>query len=282
MIHKDFFRLGPAVKAVVIFSVFIMLALAIPELKTPINASGVLAAASVFYSILLGFYIAAAMTNLSRLKTLVAVETGALIAVYNIVKMALPERLDSTRDAIDDYLIKRFDYEVHNYDEPTTAEFFAIFNVLKGANPKSAGETAALQYIAEGEYYVSQARRETTIVGARIVTPVSWFVLSVLSLVIIVCLFVMQTSSLTSHLITALLSASAISALFILDDVDGNRFGEDQFAINTYQDVFHAMGELAYYPRRYIEMGRYEPQEKEYRVGHGKDVTIVKHPNHRK
>jgi len=274
---KRFRHLSPAIKAVVVFIIFTILALSVPAFRAPINASGLLAAAAIFYSILLGFYIAAAMSNLSRLKTLVASETGALIAVFHIVQMSLPDRLESTREAIDTYLIKRFEYEVQNYTEPTEGDFFKIFEVLKGAEPKSTGDSSAVNYIAEAEYYISQARRELTIVGAKIVTSVSWLVLIVLSMVIIVCLFLIQGTTLASHLITAMLAASAISSLFILDDVDGNRFGEDQFAIDTYQDVFRAIGKLPYYPELYLGAGRYEPTEPEYRIGRRGQIQIVKH-----
>jgi len=37
------------------------------------------------------------------------------------------------KELVDDYIIKRFDYEIHEYTEPTTEEYFAIFNILKGA-----------------------------------------------------------------------------------------------------------------------------------------------------
>jgi hypothetical protein len=265
--NKRFVHTSPSAKAFFIFLFFTFLVFIIPVRKTQIDISGILSAAAIFYSILLGFYIAASMGNLSRLKTLVAIETGALVAIYNIVKLSLPERLEKTQEAIDKYLLKRFDYEIHDYTEPTTDEFFAIFDVLKGAGSKSEGENSAIEYIAEAMYYVPQARRELTIVGAKIVNKVSWIVLTALSIVIVSSLFMMRDGSLVSSIITALLASSAILALFILSDVDGNRFGEEQFAINTYQDVFTAIGKLHYYPKHYLATGRYKPSVKNYRTG---------------
>ncbi len=66
----------------------------LPKLDVPLNGNNVLTASSIFYSILLGFYIASAMTNLSRLKSLVAIETGALISIYHLTKLALPDRVE--------------------------------------------------------------------------------------------------------------------------------------------------------------------------------------------
>lgn len=274
-LRKRFKHLGPSTKAILIFIFFIVLSFTIPVRETPIDVGSILSATSIFYSILLGFYVAAAMSNLSRLKSLVASETAALISIYHIVKLALPERTESTKKAIDRYLIKRFGYEINDYTEPTTKEFFAIFDVLKGAKTKSAGEGAALNYIAEALYYGAQARREVTIVGAKIVSTASWLVLIILSGIIVFSLFLMRDGSLESALISPLLSSSAILALFILSDVDGNRFGEEQFAIDTYQDVFTAMGELHYYPKHYLEAGRYKPSVQKYRVGDSKSIEVV-------
>jgi len=119
-------------------------------------------------------------------------------------------------------------------------------------------------------YYVAQARREITIAGARVVTPSSWLILIILSLIIIFCLFLGRDGTWESALVTTFLSTSAILALFILDEVDGNRLGEEQFAIDTYNDVLAAIGKEPYYPTLYLQGGRYKPPAKHYRTGsHG-------------
>lgn len=263
-------------KAIVTLIVVGLLAWFLPISNSPLDIGSLLGATSIFYSILLGFYISAAMANLSRLKTLAATETGALVAIYRIVKLSLPERLNQTIESIDKYLIKRFDYEINAYALPTTNEFFAIFDVLKGAKAKSDGEGAAINYIAEAMYYVAQARREMTIVGAKLLSASSWFILIILSLVIVVSLFFMRDGSFESFIFTALLAASAIMALFILQDVDGNLLGEEEFSIGTYQVIFDTIGRPHYYPSSYIKSNRYKPTVKEYRTGSAKDVYLVK------
>ena len=277
MLRKRFKHSSPSVKAFFIFGIVILLALIVPIHKSPIDVNSILAATAIFYSILLGFYIAAAMSNLSQLKTLIATETGSLVAVYHIVKMALPHRLETTREAIDRYLIKRFDYEVDNYTEPTTNEFYAIFDVLKGADTKSDGEAAAVNYIAETMLYTGQTRRGLTIVGAKVVNSASWLVLISLSGIVVVSLFLMRDGSAESAIVSAFLAAAAVLSLFILADVDGNRFGEEQFAVDTYQDVFSAIGLPHYYPKHYLEAGRYQPTVKSYRTGNSESVHLVNH-----
>jgi len=268
--------MSPSSKAGITFIVFCALAIILPAKKSSLDVASILGATSIFYSILLGFYISAAMSNLSRLKTLTATETGALVAIHRIIALSLPDKLEKTEDAIDKYLIKRFDYEISDYTEPTTNEYFAIFDVLKGSDTKSEGQGAALNYVAGAMYYIAQARREITIVGAKILTTASWLILSILSLIIVFSLFIMRDGSLDSAIVTTLLATSAVMALFILQDVDGNRLGEEEFSIGTYQDVFNAIGRLHYYPKLYMEAGRYKPTVKEYRTGDSANIVVVK------
>ena len=260
-------HLHPGWKAVIVFGVFGAAAYLVPIRQASPEVPNVLAATAIFYSILIGFYIASAMTNLSRLKTLVATETGALIAIYHITKLSLPEKTNQVREAIDRYVIKRFDYEIADYTEPTTEEFYAIFDCLKNAKGKSDGESAAINYIAEAMYYVAQARREISIVGVKIVNGVSSTLLYILSGIIIVSLFVLRTPSFESSLIAVLLSTAAVLMLLILHDVDGNRFGEEQYAIDTYQDVFRDIGKEEYYSSHILKGFRYKPKTKHYRSG---------------
>jgi len=276
LLTKRIKHTSPSLKAAATFIVFAAAALILPVMSSPLDVASVLGATAIFYSILLGFYISAAMANLSRLKTLVATETGALIAIHRIVALSLPERRKITEDAIDTYLIKRFDYEISDYTGPTTNEYFAIFNVLKGANTKSDGEGAAINYIAEAMYYIAQARREITIVGAKILTRPSWFVLVLLSLIIVFSLFIMRDGSIESAVVTTLLATSAIMSLFILQDVDGNRLGEESFSVGTYQAVFTAIGRKHYYPTIYLEAGRYKPTIQEYRAGTSDNIVLVR------
>lgn len=273
---KRFIHTSAGFKAMIVLVLVGLLAFFLPIRITPLDVGNLLGATSIFYSILLGFYISASMTNLSRLKTLTATETGALIATHRIIKLSLPDKVAETEEAIDKYLIKRFDYEVNEYAKPTTDEYFAIFNVLKDANTKSEGQGAALNYAAEAMYYVAQARREMTIVGAKLLTPASWLILLTLSLVIVISLFLMRDGSFESFVFTTLLATSAIMALFILQDVDGNLLGEEDFSIATYQGVFDAIGKLHYYPTAYIKTGRYHPTVAEYRTGSSGDVRVVK------
>jgi hypothetical protein len=259
-------HLHPAWKGLIVFAAFCLVAWLLPIQQAGPDVSNVLGATAIFYSILIGFYISSAMSNLSRLKTLVATETGALIAIYHIVKLSIPAKLDETRERIDKYIIKRFDYEVKDYPEPTTKEFFEIFDVLKGAKGKSDGESAAINYIAEAMYYIAQARRETTIVGASIVNHISSALLYTLSAIIVASLFVLRGPGFESSLVAVLLSSAAVLSLLILHDVDGNRFGEEHFAIDTYQDVLKAMGKEPYYSQHYLRGFRYKPKEKTYRT----------------
>ena len=269
-------HLNPIYKGMIIFILLTIAAIFLPSKPDAIDVATVLGSTAIFYSILLGFYIASAMTNLARLKTLTASETGALIAIDKIIELSLPEKSKETKSKIDTYLVKRFQYEINDYVEPTTNEFYSIFDVLKGAKANSDGEGAAINYVAEAMYYIAQARREITVAGAKIMTSASWLLMLILTTIILICLLLSRDGTLIGAIIVSLLGSAAIMSLFILDDIDGNKFGEEQFAIDTYQDVFSAMGLLHYYPEHILMGGRYRPTVKEYRIGEPGNLHVKK------
>lgn len=273
-------HLNPIYKGMIIFILLTIAAIFLPSKPDSIDVATVLGSTAIFYSILLGFYIASAMTNLARLKTLTASETGALIAIDKIIELSLPEKSKETKVKIDTYLVKRFQYEIGGYVEPTTNEFYSIFDVLKGAKAKSDGEGAAINYVAEAMYYIAQARREITVAGAKIMTSASWLLMLILTTIIVICLLLSRDGTLIGAIIVSLLGSAAIMSLFILDDIDGNKFGEEQFAIDTYQDVFSAMGLLHYYPEHILMGGRYKPPVKEYRIGEPGNLHIKNSKKH--
>ena len=266
----------PVVKAVVAFLILLVLAYFLPIYNLADNIVAVLGSAAIFYSILLGFYISSSMANLIRLKTLTASETGALIAIYKMIEIVAPDKKESTKEKIDLYIVKRFQYEVDNYVEPTTKEFYEIFNEFKGITPKSEGELALLNSVSQSMYYIAQVRREITIAGAKIMNLASWLLLTILSVIIVVSLLFSRDGSITGVLIVSIISTAAVLSLFILYDVDGNMFGEEVYAIDNYQDVFSAMGLLHYYPEHILLGGRYHPPVSEYRTGEPGNLHITK------
>lgn len=277
---KKIIHINTTTKATVVFIVFLILVFAIPVKKVAVDVSGLLTAAAIFYSILVGFFFSSAMANLNRLKTLVAEETGALITLYYAALQEFPERTEDVKVAIDRYVIKRFDYEIHNYGPATIKEFFGIFEAFKDVKTNPY-DSVALNVLSNTFYYIPQARREITIVGAPVITKISKILLYVLSGIIIISLFLLRNGQVESLIATSMLCSSAILALFILSDVDGNRFGEEEYSIKTYEFVFKAIGLLPYYPTSYIAQGRYKPPEDVYRTGTSDNIETVRKKKHK-
>ena len=123
-----------------------------------------------------------------------------------------------------------------------------------------------MTYIGEAMYYIAQARREITIVGAKIVNNISSMLLYILSGIIVISLFYMRAGGFESSMVAVLLSTAAVLSLLILHDVDGNRFGEEEYAIGTYEDVLIAIGKKPYYSHKYLRSFRYKPNTKDYRT----------------
>ncbi len=131
------------------------------------------------------------MSNFSRLKTLVSLEAGGLIALYN-----LTNRIDiglgkKVADAIDKYIIARFDWELENYVENTQEEFLAIFDILKSrkALPEDVREQNALYFVFNNLANMPAIRNEISIVGKSTLNRLYWILLYILAAIVIFSLY---------------------------------------------------------------------------------------------
>ena len=84
----------------------------------------------------------------------------------------------------------------------------------------------------------------------------------------------LRTPGFESSLVAVFLSTAAVLMLLILHDVDGNRFGEEQYAIDTYQDVLRAIGKEEYYSSHILKGFRYQPKTRHYRTGTSDHVVL--------
>ncbi|MFN6992518.1 MAG: hypothetical protein ACK4MM_07355, partial [Fervidobacterium sp.] len=136
----------------------------------------VFSASSVFLSIILGFFLASATSNLSRLKTLIAQECGILITLHNFISEFDPKIKERIGNLIDNYIIKRFDWELENYVENTEDDIENIYREIElkeitGGNEK---QKQILYFCRQSRLSLSQIRQEISVVSKSILNKFYW------------------------------------------------------------------------------------------------------------
>jgi len=253
-------------KTLIVFAVFTFIYLSL-DIRVPIW--DIFTASTVFFSIIFGFFLSSALSNLSRLKTLVASECGILIAFHDFISIVNRELKEEVANLIDKYIIARFDWELENYVENTEKEFSDIFDVLesKKIDPKNDRTKSAINYCFNSEISLSQIRQEISIVSKSALNNFYWTLLVLLGGIVILTLFLSIEKTVTGKITGILLSTAIAVAFLILDDVDRNKINEHIMAFETYNRVLTAIGKLPCYLQIDIKAKRVKPpKDKPYRL----------------
>ena len=263
---KNILRTGSQiwVKIVIIAIFFTILIICTPIPKSIPNTSDLLVISTVLLAILYGFYVATTFTNYTKLQSLVAEETGKLMAISHIITSIEPKLGQEVNDAIDEYLIASFDVELLSTVEHTWNEFNKIIKTIdKVQNKDNNNFSIALSLIAD----LIRMRQEFDIASNRVMGIIDWTVMIILVVINIVLLYAIRNNSIVSSLVTVFFSTTLVILLLLLNAVDNNTFAEEKFSFIIYERVFKEIGKLPYYPEVSIKKGRTKPPKETYRIG---------------
>ena len=160
------FLLKVAVPAAIVLFSFLL-----PQFSFNFDTSTLLTIASLTFTILVGFFIATATTNYLNLKNLLSDEGGGLIILHNLSTLVDADAARKVDDAIDEYHIASFDYELENYAAYTHAEFEHVIAAVDAIKPPATApqQIAALNYLQETKSNLFKIRQAIMLAAPRIV-----------------------------------------------------------------------------------------------------------------
>ncbi len=161
------------------FACFTALLFIVPTKTGLVQNDNLLVVSTLLFAILSGFYIAATLTNYSKLQELVAEETGTLIALSQTIQSAIPKLSRELNDKIDAYLITSFDYELMDSVEDTWQEFNNILRVTDKIRKK---DTNIYAHILELRRSLTRMRQEFDLTARRIMSSLDWLVMLTLTI----------------------------------------------------------------------------------------------------
>lgn len=246
----------------------ILTAFITPLFKFNFDVASILTVTSLFFAILIGFFIAAATSNYISLQSLIAEEDAGLITVYNYCHVIVPEKDSVTVDVLDKYAIAALSFELTEYVGKTQKEFDAVSKMVEETNFKDTRGGQLIQTLFEKKNSLYQTRQNIALVAQRIVTKSHWFVLCSLAILIDILLLAIRDGSFFSYLITGILLIITYLVLVLLNDVDSNRFLEQAQAYDNSQQIFGVIGKPRYYVEDIIKSGRVSEPKGSYRTGY--------------
>ena len=274
----------------------------VPSNIIKVDISNVLSATALLYSILIGFFITAAMNNHFQLQTLITKETGILINLYSFFKSLRPKKAKKMSDEIDSYLLKAFDNNLSEYTRESFDEFNAISDQIFSLKIDSIKDGHIFNRMVHNISEMRKIRQQVRVVAPKIIKPIYWMTLLILAGMLIGLLFMTCGTGFISHAVTFLLSLSVTISLILLEQVDSNLLDEENLVFNSFESVFDLIDKPRYFPDMYLRRKKIDIEDivakgQDYRVGfyvkngsekaiklikYGKDWTSYKPKNKNK
>lgn len=121
-----------------VFAFFILLLFVLPANFIVGETSNIITVCTFILAILLGFFIAASLSNYLSLQTLAAEETANFIALYHAYQLLDPKLADEVKTKIDEYIIYSFDFEFIECMDNTWNHFNRVINVIRKIKDKES------------------------------------------------------------------------------------------------------------------------------------------------
>lgn len=250
------------------FSVlFFSLPFVLPKYSISFDSGTVFTVISILFTILIGFFIASAMTNYFRLQDLISRLNAGMISLQRYANIIAPSRANQVADVIDRYLIATLDYDLLNYSNETRDEFDGIIDCIDQLRPEPKAPSQLLQNIHSVKCDFIEINQEIMLASQTIVGPRHWSILIALAFAIGLLAIPLREGGLLPTCIVGIILVANYQVLRLLYDIDTNLFLTKRLAFQNPQQVFRAIHRLPYFPQFAIDRKNVIHLPSSYRVG---------------
>src|SRR3989339_734192 len=260
----DFWR---TVRIVLVPAIIIAAAFFVPRFELSFDTSNLLSMVTFLFTIVIGFFIASATSNYLGLQSLIVQEDSALIGIFSLGCLIEPKKKKALVEVIDRYLIACLEFDFSSYVPGTRKEFKELIQVVDSIKPDNNEFSSLIQNLHDKKSVCVQSRQGALLAARRVVRPIHWLILVLLTFMIFVLLFILRDSSLLSGLVIGILAVAAYLLLDLLYEIDTNVFLDDIMTYVDVEQVFHVIGRPAYYPKFAFQRSGFRPESGTYRVG---------------
>lgn len=247
----------------------------IPDFDLQLDISYLLTTVTFLFTIIIGFFIAAATSNYLNLQSLIAQEDGALIGIFNAGCFIQPSKRKALAEAIDRYLITCLEFDFADYVRNSYDEYTKLFSVIDSIKPANETVLSVFQNLHSYKYTITQTRQSALLASRRVVKSIHWFILILLICVVFVLLFALRDQNILSNILIGTMATITYLLLVLLYEIDANIFLEDVMSYVTVEQVFRSIGKPTYYPEYFVRKSNFKHQNSNYRVGlHSSDGRL--------
>ncbi|MFA6305671.1 MAG: hypothetical protein WC651_02995 [Candidatus Gracilibacteria bacterium] len=248
--------------------VFVPLALFVPGVGSTPVVETVLTVSSFLFAILAGFFISRLNTRYDQVRQLISDEDAYFYSLFKTAKVYGEEFAGKIAGSIDNYYVAAFESEITDYYKGTAPHIGNIYKSLYGISEKSADSLYANMFSIL--LSIESVRNKNSVISKERLTTGQWTVLVCLVIVILFCLFYINTNQPFFQFLLVLMSSILVLVLLTLRDLQNLRLGGKLLPVlESGQEVLESVGKLRYYNQTLVDAGVMEIPKgvKKYRLG---------------
>ena len=239
----------------------------IPLFTLDIKSGDYLSAVVFVFSVLSGFFLAAATSNYLRLQTLISQEDSLIVSLIRLAKKVNSKRFSAVANKIDAYVVAILDFDLLGYAEKTKKEFYEMIDAIDSLKADTNSGESYLSTLHSEKNKLLQVNGEMILTTKTVVTPLHWFIIIVFAVLTAVLVLELRSENWISIFISGFLVIGILEVLELIYVIDSNKFLADKIAYQAPQVIFQHLGRPNYYPETAIKDGTVKNPPPTYRLG---------------
>ncbi len=245
--------------------IFTIIAIYIPGIGPTEEIKTILTISTFLFAILSGFLISRSNTRYDKIKELTAEEDSNWFSLYEKSKLVNKNFEEKISEAIDNYYIIAFDFDIGKAYKLQTKIVEQIYNEVKKL--KNISDILMDRILLELEN-IERNRNKASVLAEEKITKGQWAILISLTMIMVSYMFYLKTSDVYSNIATVLFSTAVVIVLLTLRDIQNLMLGGEMIVVESGQEMFDVIGKLRYYNKKYLDEGlKVPPYLKKYRLG---------------
>ncbi|MFC1723092.1 hypothetical protein ACFL0V_03055 [Nanoarchaeota archaeon] len=216
-----------------------------------------LSVSSFLFGIFVAFFISDRHSRIKRIQELLREQDANILNIYKLSGEYGKKEQGKIRKLLDNWVISTVDYYLKDFHK-TMPDFLKVYDHCLALKKNKSRPIIYDQIIYELKDSSKTYKRLTYLLRDKL-SVIEWGSITLLSVIMLICLFAINTNTIFSIPIIVLLSISIVAILLVLRDLDQLFWKEHIWIWDPVTQLFQELDLMPYYPDEAIDLKRYKP-----------------------
>ncbi len=249
----------------IILVLCLLLAIFLPLYGTFEEHQLILNATAFISAIILVFFLTGRRERVIAIRDSIFQENASYVNTFMLSKEFKDKKFNSAK-LIDDYLVQNMTIELEEYTG-SNKQFYKLYDSLRRVKLRTPKQRILYEKAIEEMKAAEHSRDRIINLIHEHMSPWQWTICLTLSILMVVCLFVLRGETLIAKVTMGLLSSAVILLVFMIKNLDDLHWAGEIYTIEPYAEVFDIIGKKRYYVDYEVSSRKVIPPDGIYRLG---------------